>query len=438
MNTAFLGLSRYILIIFAAFYALHCFLIFSFSSERERSPFYFLQAIFLGLFHVSGFACLSMRMGSGNLLLLCALEEVFLLGTIILYKLLYPASSRLITNNLCFFLAVGFVILTRLSINKSVKQFLIAVLAMLVTLVIPHIIEEYGLFRRFTYHYGLIGILMLLSVLIKGTVTRGSRLSYTVAGVTFQPSELAKILFILALAGLLAAEGGAVPRKNRVIASTILGASYVLILVLSRDLGSALIFFVVFFSILYASLKNPLVLIGGAGAGTCAAVLSYKLFSHVRTRVTAWRDPFKVIEGQGYQITQSLFAIGTGGWFGMGLMMGSPDKIPIVEADFIFSAISEELGCVFSISVILIFLSTFLMFMNVALSCESQYYRLIALGITVCYSFQVFLAIGGVTKFIPMTGVTFPLMSYGGSSLFSTFIMFGIMQGIYLIRKSTG
>ena len=163
--------------------------------------------------------------------------------------------------------------------------------------------------------------------------------------------------------------------------------------------------------------------------------MAYKLFNHVRVRVIAWRDPLSVIDREGYQICQSLFAIGTGGWFGMGLFQGMPDKIPVVESDFVFSAIAEEMGGVFAMCLILVCASCYLMFLNIAMQIKDQFYKLIALGLGTVYGFQVFLTIGGVTKFIPSTGVTLPLVSYGGSSLISTLIMFAIIQGLYILRE---
>ena len=155
----------------------------------------------------------------------------------------------------------------------------------------------------------------------------------------------------------------------------------------------------------------------------------------MKVRVVAWRDPLSVIDGKGYQICQSLFAIGTGGWFGLGLYGGMPNKIPVADEDFVFAAISEEFGGVFAICVILVCASCYLMFLNIAMQIHNQFYKLIALGLGTVYGFQVFLTIGGVIKFIPSTGVTLPLVSYGGSSLLSTFIIFAVIQGLYIIRE---
>ncbi len=168
--------------------------------------------------------------------------------------------------------------------------------------------------------------------------------------------------------------------------------------------------------------------------GSGAACIAYQLFDHVKTRVTAWIDPWSVIDTKGYQIAQSLFAIGTGRWLGVGLYQGSPGQIPIVEQDFIFSAIVEELGGIVGICVILICLGCLLLFLNVALQSKSNFYRLMALGLSCTYGIQVFLTIGGAMKFIPSTGVTLPLISYGKNSMLSTLIVFSIIQGLYILK----
>ena len=123
---------------------------------------------------------------------------------------------------------------------------------------------------------------------------------------------------------------------------------------------------------------------------------------------------------------------------GLGLYQGMPDKIPVVEQDFIFAAISEELGGMFALCLILVCVSCFLMFLNIAMQLKDSFYKLVALGLGTIYGFQVFLTIGGVTKFIPSTGVTLPLVSYGGSSMLSTLIIFGIIQGLYILREDEG
>jgi len=154
--------------------------------------------------------------------------------------------------------------------------------------------------------------------------------------------------------------------------------------------------------------------------------------------VLAWQDPWSYIDNQGYQITQSLFAVGSGSWFGMGLMKGDPTAIPFVSVDFIFSSICEELGVIFGICLILICVSCFIAIMQIALRIHDRFYQLIVYGIGIMYIFQIFLTIGGGIKFIPLTGVTLPFISYGGSSVMSTMMMFFVIQGIYIRLQQEG
>ncbi|HOO27591.1 MAG TPA: FtsW/RodA/SpoVE family cell cycle protein, partial [Lachnospiraceae bacterium] len=232
---------------------------------------------------------------------------------------------------------------------------------------------------------------------------------FAIAGILTKSTDLRQIMLSAAVAGL-----------------------HVIILVLSKDLGGAVIFFVVYFSMLYVATQNPGYCLFGVLSGAAAAVIGYKLFAHVRIRVQAWKDPLGTINDAGYQIAQSLFAIGTGSWFGMGLGQGAPSNIPVVESDFIFSAITEEFGVIFGMCLILICVSCFVMFMNISMRFHNTFYKLVAAGLAIVYGFQVFLTIGGVTKFIPLTGVTLPLVSYGGTSVIVSLIMFAIIQGLYI------
>lgn len=268
---------------------------------------------------------------------------------------------------------------------------------------------------------------MLGMVFFIGTEIYGARNWIVIGGFAFQPSEFVKIIFVFFVAALLAGRTDFI----WIIKVGIVAAVHVLILVAEKDLGAALIYFMTFLIIVYVASEKELYLFTGLGAGAVAAFVAYKVFTHVQVRVEAWRDPWSIIDGRGYQITQSLFAIGTGGWFGLGLGEGAPDTVPVVQSDFIFSAIAEELGVFFALCLILIYISCFIMFINIALKMKKQFYKLTAIGLSVVFIFQVFLTIGGVTKFIPSTGVTLPLISYGGSSVISTVILFSVIQGMY-------
>lgn len=435
------GLSKYFIAIFVIFYTFHCFAVFTFRDDEERSIFYIFQNVLMVMTHLLGFYVLYVRTGDGTLMLLCVLEEFLLFALLILFRMIYPLASRLITNNICMLLAVSFVMLARLSYTRAWKQFAIAAAGAAIALTIPYFIRRLELIRYYYWWAGIGGLIILLAMMTIGTVTNGSRISLTVFGVTFLPSEFVRLMYIFFIAGMLTdpehrdRETGRI-ELPQLMSCSILSAAHIGILAMCKDLGSALLFFVVFVFMLYTATRAPAVLVCGFGGMAAASMAGYRLFAHVRNRVRAWRDPFADIEGSGYQVAQSLFAIGTGSWFGLGLMGGSPKAIPEVAKDFIFAAISEEMGGLTALCIILISLSNFLMFMNISMSIRDIYLRLMAVGLAVNYGFQVILTIGGVTKFIPLTGITLPLVSYGGSSVIVTFIYFSIIQGLYVLERS--
>ena len=425
--------SKYFILLFIAFYTLECFNVFRISNEKKRNGVYFRQNIFMVLIHFTSFIVLCFEMQETSYIFLYLLQQITIFITLVCYRRFYPQANRLIVNNMCFLLTISFVILTRLSFTKSIRQFKIVLLSLIISFVIPLLITKLKLLGNFSYLYAALGLIMLLTVALLGRTTNGSKLFYSFFGYSFQPSELVKILFVFCIAGLLSKSVA----LKQVMITAIIAATHILILVCSRDLGSALIFFITYFTMLFIASKNWLYPLFGILSGTGAAVVGYRIFRHVRIRVQAWRDPWSTIENAGYQITQSLFAIGTGGFFGMGVSQGSPKKIPVVESDFIFAAIAEEFGGLFSVCLILICVSCYIMFMNIALKMKKDFYKYIAIGLATIYAFQVFLTIGGVTKFIPLTGVTLPLISYGGTSVFMTLVMFSIIQGLYLVNSSS-
>lgn len=423
--------SKYVIIIFIAIYAFDCFFVFKKATESKKNSIYIRQNVFMFLIHFVAFAVLCFQTENMELIIFYAFQQVLLFGVMALYRTIYKNINRLLLNNMCMFLSISFIMLTRLSYTKAIRQFEIVLISEVITLAIPYAIKKIKSLRNFGYVYGGLGVALLSIVFILGSVTNGAKLSFSFGGITLQPSEFVKILFVLFVAAMYAKSTDYL----QIIVTSSIAALHVLILVLSKDLGGALILFVTYVMMLYVADKNPFYLVAGLLSGSIASAIAYKLFSHVRVRVQAWRDPFSVIESQGYQISQSLFAIGTGGWFGMGLGQGAPTQIPVVDTDFIFSAISEELGGIFALCLTLIYISCFIMFLNVAMQMKDEFYRLVSLGLGIIFGFQMFLTVGGVIKFIPLTGVTLPLVSYGGSSVLSTLIMFAIIQGIYLLKQ---
>ncbi len=404
------------------------FVVFRHQDEGAQNRIFIKQNICMVFIHFLSFFVLYAVKKDPKLILYYGISQITTLSVIIFYRLVYKTANRLLVNNMCMLITISFIMLARLSYAKALRQLLVAIASLIVTSTIPFILMKFDNLRRFYYLFAISGILMLTAVLVFSVAINGSKLNITIGGVTFQSSEFVKLLFIFAVSGILSRSNGI---KSILITGVIAGI-HIILLVLSRDLGSALIFFMVYTVIIYTATGNHLLLFGCLLGGTAAAVTGYKLFSHVRVRVLAFRNPFGTIDNAGYQIAQSLFAIGTGGFFGMGLMQGAPEKIPVVVSDFIFSAIAEEMGVLVAGCIILICMSCFIMFMNIAIKFKDDFYKLVGTGLAVTYIFQVFLTIGGVVKFIPLTGVTLPLISYGGNSIMVTLIMFAIIQGMYV------
>jgi peptidoglycan glycosyltransferase len=425
-------LIKYLMILLMGIYTYYSFNVFRFKNKKDQDKAYNILTFIIFILHFIGSFTLFIQIQSQRLVILYGGEVLLFILVLALYRIFYPKLSRLLLRNMLMLLSISFIILTRLSFDKAVRQVIIVAFSFAICLIVPHAIKAFHWLKRFGWIYGVAGIVLLLIVLVLGTTNFGATNWLNVAGVTVQPSEFVKLLYVLCIAAMFQ-EG---TDFKRICAIAAMAGANVIILVLQKDLGGALIFFITFIFMLYAATSKPLYLFSGLIAGSFAAFIAYKLFNHVRVRVMAWQNPFGYIDKEGFQISQSLFAIGTGGWFGMGLNRGLPTDIPVVESDFIFSAISEELGGLFAICIILIYASCFVMFINIALDQEDTFYRLLTIGFSVMFGFQVILSIGGVIKFIPSTGVTLPLVSLGGSSVLMTILMFMILQGVYMKGKA--
>ncbi len=423
--------SRYAILILMAIYTMQSFLVFGKKDEEDKEFLFLQQNLMMFMIHFIAFVVMYLEMEEQELLFFYGAQFIYLAATLVFFRNLYPRASKLVVNHMCMLITIGFIMLTRLSYEQSLKQFKIVAASTAVALIVPVIIRKVRILTRWTWLYAAAGIGLLGIVAVAANETYGSKLGFSFGGISIQPSEFVKIIFVFAIAGML----GKAKRFLDIVIATAVAALHVLILVYSTDLGSALIFFITYLVMLYVATRNCLYLFAGLGAGSVAAVGAYYLFSHVRVRVQIWQDPFMDYANKGYQVAQSLFSIAAGGWFGTGLFQGTPDNIPIVEQDFMFAAIAEELGGIFAICLILICMSCYIMFVNIAMRLSNRFYRLVALGLGTMYAVQVFLTVGGAMKFIPMTGVTLPLISYGGSSMLSTVLMFSIIQGLYILRE---
>lgn len=419
-------LSKYFILILMIFYTAES--LYASFRTAPKGVYYIREEIYLFLIQFLAYATICLKTGKLEYLFFYAILQIVIFSSIVLFQTLYPELDKGLLNNMMLLLSQGFIILTRLDFSKAVKQLIIVGVSMAASFVVPVLIRRFSILKRLKWIYVLTGIVCLAVVLVLGQVTNGAKNFYSIAGVTIQPSEFVKVIFVFGIAAML--------YRNKCfstyVISAVIAAVHVMILVLSKDLGSALIFFVTYMAMLLVASKNYLYLLMGLAAGSGAAVVAYKVFTHVQVRVAAFLDPFGVIDKEGYQITQSLFAIVCGGFFGTGLMKGVPDDIPYVESDFIFSAIAEEMGVLTAVCMLFVCLSGFLIFMRTAAKVQDAFYRLVAAGLGVMYIFQVFLTVGGGIKYIPLTGVTLPFVSYGGSSVLVSIFTFAILQGIIL------
>ena len=409
-----------------------------FLEENRQRALYTWQCVLMFLVQLLCFLDLALVSGKMEYVFFYVFVQIFLLVSAVMVPMIYEGVNRPLLAGMCMLMGVGLCVVSRLNFNRAVRQYIISLISLIIALLIPYLFSRIRFLKKLTWVYGLLGITMLSIVLILGEITYGSKLSFTVsfsiAQVTFQPSEFVKILFIFFLAGALWEDFSFI----RVAVTAVVAGIHVIVLVLSRDLGSAVIFFIGYVFIVFIATRNYLYLLIGAVGGCAASWAAYHLFAHVRTRVLAWQDPWTYIDNQGYAITQSLFAIGSGSWFGMGLMQGNPDDIPYVMEDFIFSSVCEELGVIFGICVVLVTVGMFLTMMQIATRIHDRFYQIIVYGVGVMYIFQIFLTVGGGIKLIPLTGVTLPFISYGGSSVMVSMIMFFIVQGIYIRLKQEG
>ncbi len=386
----------------------------------------FLQKTLIYIIHFFSFLCLFVQRPDLQILGFYMLQLLFLAGMMLCFGWVYKAYAAGLANHICMFFVCSMIILTRLNLGDAFRQFLFWIVGVGAVLCIPLLWKYASVLRKYPVISAVFGILLLGLVVVIGATSYGAKLHLTIGPISFQPSEFVKLVFILFIAAMLYENHS----WRRILITSIVSAVFVLLLVAARDLGGALIYFVTYLMMLFAATQKKWILAAGTVVMGMASVAGYFLFSHVQTRVFAWLTPLADFDNKGYQISQSLFGISTGGWFGMGLGMGKPSQIPVVEKDFIFSALVEELGVVFGIGMIILVCCTMFLMISLARKCGKSFYGLICLGLSSVYGIQMILTIGGAIKFIPSTGVTLPLVSYGGSSLLATLLMFGVLLTI--------
>ena len=272
----------------------------------------------------------------------------------------------------------------------------------------------------------LVCVLALLSPWVVGEWYQGARNWVHLGPLSGQPSEFMKPVLIVILAAGFANR----PRFARCLPTIAFAAVCCAILLTERDLGALLLYFLTTVLMYYVASSNAALSLAGLGMGAGAAVIAYQAFPYVQDRVAIWRNPWSDPLDDGYQIVRGLIAIGSGGLFGMGLGLGMPRNVPLYHSDFIFTSIAEEFGLIFSICLMAVYVLIIMRGMIVAMNARTSFHSLTAFGLVIIMGLQALLIIGGNTKLLPLTGVTLPLVSYGGSSLVSSFFSMGVLLGI--------
>lgn len=330
-----------------------------------------------------------------------------------------------------FLTEMGLIMIYRVAPDLLIKQIVWISIGFLLYFISSYILKYYDLLNKLKYGetiYIVLTIALLVSTLIFGREIGGAKNWLTFGGIYIQPAEIAKIIYIIFLAKYLCKK----KETKHIIILAIITLVIVGIFVLEKDLGMAFLFYATTVLLIFVSTSNLLYTAVGIGLFVLGGLISYFLFWHVRVRIEAWLNRWMDVPGKSYQIVQSLFAIAAGGFFGTGLGMGHPEYIPVVATDFIFSAISEEFGLLGAIALILAYFVIMYRGIKVALNAKEEFGTLLATGLISIFSLQVFTIIGGVTKFIPLTGVTLPFVSYGGSSMVTSFVTLGMLNGIAL------
>ena len=335
---------------------------------------------------------------------------------------------------------IGVTFVTRLDPDGAVGQIMYLFLSILCMVLVLALVRNLDVVRKYKYTFGVVGIILLVLPMFVGTEQYGSKLWIYIGSFSFQPGELAKVLIVFFLAGYLAENrellsvanrsilGFQVPRLRLLAPLFVVWGISLAVVVFERDLGSALIFYTIFLIMLYVATGRFSYVVIGFALGAIGVFGAYNLFDHVKIRFDTWIDPWSDAQNTGLQLVQSLYSLADGGLAGVGIGRGMCTLIPVVASDFIFSAIGEEMGLLGSSGVILLFMLFAVRGLTTAARAKSDHTAFVCVGLTAAISFQAFIIIGGVTKLIPLTGVTLPFMSQGGTSLLASFIIVALLM----------
>lgn len=377
---------------------------------------------------------------TGDLVYPLVWTAIFLFAHLSL-RFLRPRADPLLLPLTAALSCVGLVMLLRLNMHMARLQLIWLGVGVFLMLLLVFLLRDYRGLERYRYTLGVLGLALLLSTMFFGREVNGARLWLILGPLRLQPSELAKILLAVFFAAYLAERKELIAGAGRVIMGfhlprlrdmgplLTMWALSLLLLIFQRDLGSSLLFFGIFLAVIYVATGRLAFVVAGMFLFLVGAVFTFFLFGHVRNRVETWLDPLDpaTINDQSYQIAQSLFAFAEGGLSGTGLARGAPEIIPYVETDFIYAAVGEEFGLLGATVLALIYLLLCGRGLYLALHCPDDFGKLLAVGLTAVIGLQSFIIMAGVTRLLPLTGITLPFVSYGGSSLVSNFLLVGLL-----------
>ena len=334
--------------------------------------------------------------------------------------------------------SIGIIMMFRLNIERGFLQMRWFVVGIAIMFAVYWIYRLCKNLDKLVYVYMLLTAVLFIITLIFGETVNGSKNWIKIGGMNFQPSELIKILYVFVLASLssygIAEDSEQIPKRRRIQKRDYVLMGYVYMclgfLVLQHEWGTAVLFLLIYFTMMFLYNTPIKLFLFNIALAVFVCIGGYFLTDHIRVRVTTWLDPWADATGKGYQITQSLIAIASGGFFGSGLGNGNPYLIPEVHSDFIFAAICEEMGLVMGIAIIMLYFIFSYRGFKIALTSKQPFNKALSLGLVTCFAFQTFIIVGGVIKFIPLTGITLPFVSYGGSSMVSCFMILGLLTAI--------
>lgn len=373
------------------------------------------------LFYFLGFIVLFTRDGNLQALMMSVLvPAIVYVGTMGLPRL-FSADQPLLAlvNFLC---ALGVLILYRISPSLGMTQAVnygAGVVCMIFCTVAVKQIRNWG---PFCVLLMALAAVLLAAPCVIGEERNGAKAWITLGGYSLQPSEIAKVCLLPTAAFLLS--------RRKPVLSVLFAGGCMLLLMLQKDLGTALIYYFSMMILIYAATGSLFLMGCGVAGGAAAAVAGYEMFAHVKVRVAMWLDPWQDPMGKGYQIVKGLLAMVNGGLWGMGLGQGNATDIPMAQNDYILAVIMNEFGVIFGAMIALCYVLITVRGVMIATRAAERMYMLLAVGCVGMLAMQAFVIIGGVIKMIPLTGVTLPFISSGGSSMVSSLSLVGLVQGV--------